>query len=78
MQGSLRAVAFAPDGDFAVSAGSGENAVAVWATISSKKAKKLGGVAVTQMAVPAPVVHIHTTGEKGNNRRKGRPSQQHV
>jgi hypothetical protein len=62
LQGSLRAVAFAPDGNFAVSSGSGEMAVAVWATSGSKKAKKLGGVAVTQMAVPAPVVQLHTTG----------------
>ncbi|GBF87916.1 hypothetical protein Rsub_00628 [Raphidocelis subcapitata] len=56
----VRAMAFAPSGRHAVSAAPSERSVAVWNTSGSKKAKKLGGVAVASLPLDDPAASLAT------------------
>lgn len=61
----MRAIAFAPSGRHAVSAAASERSVAVWNTSGSKKAKKLGGVAVAALEIDDPAVAVCTCAAAG-------------
>jgi hypothetical protein len=61
----VRAIAFAPSGRHALSAAPSERSVAVWNTSGSKKAKKLGGVAVAALALEDPAVSLATAAAPG-------------
>lgn len=56
----MRAIVFAPSGRHAISAAPSERSVAVWNTTGSKKAKKLGGVAVASLPLDDPAASLAT------------------
>ncbi|KAI8470283.1 MAG: hypothetical protein J3K34DRAFT_521515 [Monoraphidium minutum] len=62
---AVRAVAFAPSGRHALSAAPSERSVAVWNTSGSRKAKKLGGVAVAALELAAPALSVCTCAAPG-------------
>jgi len=61
----VRSIAFAPTGNHALSAAASERSIAVWNTSGSKRAKKLGGVAVASLALDDPAISLCTCGGGG-------------
>lgn len=63
----VRSIAFAPTGNHALSAAASERSIAVWNTSGSKRAKKLGGVAVASLALDDPAISLCTCGGGGDD-----------
>lgn len=63
----VRCIAFTADGHYALSAASGDRNVAVWNTSGSKKAKKLGGVAVASLNLGDVPVQLHASSSPSNS-----------
>jgi hypothetical protein len=63
LQLPVRALGFAPDAAYAVSAADGERLVAVWVLPQPGSKKRPGSVAAASLAVAQPVVQLATAGE---------------